>query len=195
MTPALTALATVAQICMGDPCAALARAEPLAAEPARAAKCREVASAACEMGADPVEVVALAWGESKLNASAVSPTGVGGALQVSGVGCKAWMRAGSPGAYSGHPVRLVEGKACDVVAAGVWQWTRRLERAGGDVREAACAYNAGACPASKVRRCGKADKSRLCRGWRWAGSVAGLVRRMRASVDLASGRESAGGAL
>ena len=187
MTPALTALATVAQLCMGDPCAALARAEPLAAEPARAAKCREVARAAEAQNVDQWAAVAIGWGESKFNAKAVSPTGVRNVLQVSAIGCRAWFRAGSPGAYSGHPVRMVDSKPCDVTAAGIWQIGERLERAGGDVRQAACAYNAGACPASKVKRCGKADKSRLCRGWRWAGSVAGLVRRMREAQSVAMG--------
>lgn len=185
MTPALTIAATVAQLCMADPCARLAELHPLGAEPARAAKCREVAAAACDMGADPVEVVALAWSESKLNASAVSPTGVGGALQVSGVGCRAWLRAGSPGAYSGHPVRVVDGRPCDVVAAGVWQWMRR--RARGDVRAAACAYNAGSCPAARVARC-EGSRSRMCRGWRWAGSVAALVGRLREAATVAGGR-------
>ena len=186
MTPVITIAATVAQLCMADPCARLAEIHPLAAEPARAAKCREVSDAAEAMGADPVEVVALAWGESKLNADAVSPTGVGGALQVSGVGCLAWMRAGSPGAYAGHPVRVVDGKPCDVVAAGVWQWMRRRAKAA-DVRGAACAYNAGACPRSVVSRCAPGDSSRVCRGWRWAGTVAGMVDRMRVAAAVAGG--------
>jgi hypothetical protein len=184
VTPAILAAATVAQAL--DPCAALATLHELAAEPARAEKCREVATAAREMGADPVEVVALAWSESKMNADAVSPTGVGGALQVSGVGCRAWLRAGSPGAYSGHPVRMVDGRACDVVAAGVWQWMRRRAKAA-DVRGAACAYNAGACPLSVVSRCAPGDSSRVCRGWRWAGTVAVMAERMRAAAAVAGG--------
>jgi hypothetical protein len=174
-----------AQLASADPCAALAKLHPLAAGPVRAAKCAEVAAAAEAMGAEPVEVVALAWRESTLKADAVSPTGVRNALQVSDVGCRAWLRAGSPGAYSAHPVRMVEYRgatvACDVVAAGVWQWGRRRSR--GNVREAACAYTRGSCPAAAIRRCerghGGDDCAGLLRAWRWAGSVAGLARKLR----------------
>ncbi|MGE0229438.1 MAG: transglycosylase SLT domain-containing protein [Dehalococcoidia bacterium] len=202
MTTAIIAVATVAQLCMADPCTALALVEPLAAERARAEKCVEVARAAEAQGVDPVAAVALGWGESKFNPHAVSKTGVRNVLQVSNVGCRAWLRAGSPGAYSGHPVRMVEYRgsrvACDVTAAGIWQLGRRLAKADGDLQRAACTYTLGSCPVSRVRRCeqlGGPECASLLRGWRWAGSVAGVSRRLRETVEIANGQRAAGGAL